>query len=204
MYNQRLKDLLNKGSVNHKKETVKCETLKDVHIYCKLESLPGQVSGSLIEDYIINNCNHLTKVKSSECKGDCRLNDRYNVEIKASLGGQTHQKFNYVQIRLGHNIDYYLFTAYYISNENVNSDGELYIFLIKKESMRNIIVDYGQYAHGTVSENGPICMENIKEDKEYALRVSYGSSLWKKLCEYRLTNSDFPNEFCRAVSSLNE
>lgn len=195
MYKKRLTELLANVSINHKQKILECETLKEAHIYCKLNSLNGQTSGSLIESYIIGKSNNISKINSSECKGDCVVNDVHNVEIKASLGGNKHKNFNYVQIRLGHDIHYYLLTAYYINQSNIENEGDLYIFYIDKASMKNIVIEYGQYAHGTIKENGPICTDNIKADKEYALRVSYESPLWKKLCEYRLTNSDLPIEF---------
>lgn len=204
MYKKLLSDILTNVTINHKQEILNCKTLKEAHIYCKVNCLNGQTTGSLIESYIIGKSSNIRKINSSECKGDCIVDDLHNVEIKVSLGGNKHKNFNYVQIRLGHDIQYYLLTAYYISESNLDNEGELYTFCIDKASMKNILIEYGQYAHGTIKENGVICADNIREDKEYALRVSYDSSLWKKLCEYKLTNSDLPIEFCRAVSSLTE
>lgn len=194
MYKKQLTELLTNSLVNHKKEILKCESLKHAHIYCKINSISGPATGPLIESYIIEKGGNIKKNKSSDCKGDCTVNG-HTIEIKASLGGNKHKNFNFVQIRLGHDIHHYLLTAYYIHASNLENEGELYIFYIDKASMKNIIIEHGQYAHGTIKENGPICADNIKADKEYALRVSYGSPLWNKLCEYRLTNSDLPIEF---------
>ncbi len=153
------------------------------------------MAGCLIENYIINKFEHMSKVKSSNCEGDCIHKNGSTIEIKISLGGKTHNKFNFVQIRLGHNIDFYLLTAYYLDKSNLDNDGELYTFFINKHNMIDIICNYGSYAHGTVGEYGKISRENIREDCEYAIRPLYGSLLWSKLLEYRLTNSALPIEF---------
>lgn len=195
MYKSKLSDILNNGCADHKNEILKCKSLKEAHIYCKVNAIIGQTTGTLIESYIIKKSASIKKNPSSECKGDCVIDNLHNVEIKASLGGNKHKNFNFVQIRLGHDIQYYLLTAYYISMSNLENEGDLYIFYIDKASMKNIIIEYGQYAHGTIKENGKISATNLKDDKEYALRVSYGSPLWSKLCEYKLTNSDLPIEF---------
>lgn len=195
MYRQQLSDILCRTSLDHKSLVLSCETLKEAHIYCKINKLSGQMAGCLIENYIINKFEHMSKVKSSNCEGDCIHKNGSTIEIKISLGGKTHNKFNFVQIRLGHNIDFYLLTAYYLDKSNLDNDGELYTFFINKHNMIDIICNYGSYAHGTVGEYGKISRENIREDCEYAIRPLYGSLLWSKLLEYRLTNSALPIEF---------
>ena len=195
MYRQQLSDILCRTSLDHKSLILSCETLKEAHIYCKINKLSGQMAGCLIENYIINKFEHMSKVKSSNCEGDCIHKNGSTIEIKISLGGKTHNKFNFVQIRLGHNIDFYLLTAYYLDKSNLDNDCELYTFFINKQNMIDIICNYGSYAHGTVGEYGKISKENIREDCEYAIRPLYGSSLWSKLLEYRLTNSALPIEF---------
>jgi len=195
MYRQQLSNILFRTSLDHKSSVLSCETLKEAHIYCKINQLSGQMAGCLIENYIINKFEHMSKVKSSNCEGDCIHKNGSTIEIKISLGGKTHNKFNFVQIRLGHNIDFYLLTAYYLDKSNLGNDGELYTFFIDKHNMIDIICNYGSYAHGTVGEYGKISKENIREDCEYAIRPLYGSLLWSKLLEYRLTNSALPIEF---------
>ena len=50
----KLKNILNLSKKNHKTEILLQQTLKDVHIYCKINNLSGQISGPLIENYIKN------------------------------------------------------------------------------------------------------------------------------------------------------
>jgi hypothetical protein len=103
-----LKRILNYKNVNHNNNIFKLNTLKEVHIYCKTNKLSGQIYGPLIESYIIKK-NNLVKNKSSDCIGDCSNEyngNKKNYEIKVSLGGYKHNKFNYVQLRINHNIDY--------------------------------------------------------------------------------------------------
>jgi hypothetical protein len=40
--------------------------------------------------------------------------NRKNSEVKVSLGGATHSKFNFVQIRPSHDCDTYILTAYHL------------------------------------------------------------------------------------------
>jgi hypothetical protein len=103
-------------------------------------------------------------------------------------------KFNYVQIRLNHDIDDYLLTAYYLDKTNINNDGELFIFYINKKVMIDLILKHGHYAHGTIKKNGNIIYENlinVNNTSKYALRPQYNDDCWKKLLEYKiLTISD--------------
>ena len=186
-----LKQLLNPDK-DHKKEILECKTIKDAHIYCKLEKLTGQQMGPLIEYYIKEKfC--MVKNKASECIGDCKDRFLEDNEIKASGGGKKHNSYNYVQIRLNHQLHYYIFTAYYLTKDNYMNGGELFIFKIKKENLYSLLNEYGAYAHGTVSKLGKITLEDLKKDnntKEYSLRPKYGGKLWKELIEYRVNESD--------------
>ena len=108
-----------------------------------------------------------------------------------SNGGKENNKFNYVQIRLNHDCDY-LLTAYHINEENINDYGELYIFKIKKQDLKNIIAKHGHYAHGTIKKLGEIKFDDLNEnnDKEYALRPKFGDECWKSLLNFRITQQE--------------
>lgn len=182
----KLKHVLDSSKINHKIEIIKQLTLKDAHIYCKIYNLSGQVAGPLIENYIKNKYN-MTKNNASSCVGDLLCNN-INFEIKVSNGGKENNKFNYVQIRMNHNCEY-LLTAYHLSYENLNNNGELYIFRLNKENIKNLILKYGGYAHGTIQKLGEIKkehLENVTNDKEYAIRPKYGDKCWNELLQYRI------------------
>jgi hypothetical protein len=183
----KLKNILNISKCNHKKEIIKqSSNLKDAHIYCKVNQLSGQISGPLIEYYIKNKYN-MIKNNSSLCIGDLKYNNK-NIEIKISTGGKDNNKFNYVQLRINHNCNYIL-TAYYISDENLKIMGELFIFKLNKFNMKNIILKYGTYAHGTIEKLGSITnkdLNNPNNDKEYAIRPKYGDKCWDELLKYRI------------------
>ena len=132
----------------------------------------------------------MPKNNASECNGDCKYKNMNNIEIKVSLGGKNHNSYNYVQLRMNHNIDYYVLTAYHLSKDNLENDGELYIFKISKKDLINIIVDHGSYAHGTISKLGKITLESINTIKgnncaEYSIRPKINDKCWKKLLRYR-------------------
>ena len=186
-----LKKLLHKPK-NHYEEILKLKTIKDAHIYCKINNLTGQQMGPLIEFYIKEkSC--MEKNKAGDCIGDCKDRFQEDNEIKASGGGKNHNLYNYVQIRVNHKLHNYIFTAYYLTEDNYMNGGELFIFKIKKENLYSMLNEYGAYAHGCVSKLGKITLEDLKKDnntKEYSLRPKYGSKLWKELIKYRVNESE--------------
>jgi hypothetical protein len=185
----KLKNILQLAKYNHKKEIIKqSSNIKDAHIYCKVNQLSGQISGPLIEYYIKNTYN-MIKNNSSLCIGDLKYKNK-NIEIKISTGGKENNKFNYVQLRINHNCDYIL-TAYYLSIKNLKNNGELFIFRLNKYNMKNIILKYGSYAHGTIQKLGIINKKDLndpKNDKEYAIRPKYGDDCWNELLKYKIDN----------------
>jgi hypothetical protein len=187
----KLKEHLSIIKINHEEQILTCSSLKDAHIYCILYKVSAQQYGPLLEKFIISKFNY-TKNKSSSSTGDFSKNSQ-NIELKASLGGSTHKKFNFVQIRTSHSIDFYLLTAYYLTLQNVDNKGELYILHITKESIKNIIISHGKYAHGTKKRHGPITIDSIEDEtnqKEYALRPSFNDKCWKDLLPFRISESD--------------
>lgn len=181
-----LKKLLHDKRRRYKIEILKESTLHDAHVFCKTEKMSGQKTGPLLEHYIRNKYG-MTKNNASSCIGDLKCKGK-NFEVKASLGGQENNKFNYVQIRMNHDCEYIL-TAYYIDDSNIEKLGELFIFQIDKKTMINLLVKYGDYAHGTISKLGKITEEQLKNNentKEFALRPTYGSECWKTLLNFRV------------------
>ena len=106
------------------------------------------------------------------------------------MGGYSNNKFNFVQLRPHHNIDYYIFICYYINEENLNKNGEEFIFNIPKNDIINLIEIHGHYAHGTKKNLGLIknIQNSINVNKEYALRCKYNDLLWKKLINYQIND----------------
>lgn len=188
---KRLKECLILSKINHEDEIMKLSTLKDAHIYCVVYNISAQQYGPLLEKFIRIRYNYI-KNKAEHCIGDC-YKDGKNSEIKVSLGGASHTKFNFVQIRPSHDCDIYILTAYHISYENVESEGELYIFRVPKEEIKKIIVSHGGYAHGTIKEHGKITIEYLNNDnsvKEYALRPTINDACWKMLMPFRISESE--------------
>ena len=185
----KLKDHLNSIHVNHEIEILKEETLKSAHMYCVINNISSQQYGPMLEKYIISKCKY-SKNKPENCTGDCINKEGINVEIKVSLGGAKHIKFNYVQIRPFHACDIYILTAYHLCNDNVDTGGELYIFSVPKEELIKLIVSYGSYAHGTIKELGKITEESmINTNKEYSLRPYFNDSCWNALISFRVQES---------------
>jgi hypothetical protein len=183
---KKLKYILDISKCNHKIEILKEANIKRAHIYCKINQLSGQVSGPLIEHFIKDKyC--MKKNNASLCNGDLQLND-INYELKISNGGKENNKFNYVQLRMNHDCIYIL-TAYYLSPDNIDTEGELFIFKLKKTDRKELIVAYGGYAHGTVQRLGEITkadLDNHTNEKEYAIRPKYGDKCWNELLNFRV------------------
>lgn len=81
------------------------------------------------------------------------------------------------------------FTAYFISVDNIDTEGELFIFKINKDDIKKIILAYGGYAHGTLQKLGKITdveLDNQENDKEYSIRPKYGDKCWNELLHFRI------------------
>lgn len=188
---KRLKEHLSLSKLSHETQILGSPTLKDAHVYCVLNGLSAQQYGPFLEKYIITKYNY-RKNHASECIGDCSKGDE-TLEVKASLGGAFHMKFNFVQLRVSQNVAAYLFTAYHLSAENVEREGDLYIFKIPKSEMKGLIAAHGGYAHGTIKEHGKITLESLEDvtnKKEYALRPTIKDACWNALQVYRISEED--------------
>lgn len=188
---KRLREHLTLSKIKHEEHIMKLSTLKDAHTYCVIHNLSAQQYGPLLEKFIGTKFNYI-KNKAKECTGDCSK-DGKNSEVKVSLGGATHTKFNFVQIRPSHDCDTYILTAYHLAPENVESEGELYIFKVPKSDIKRIIVSHGGYAHGTIDKHGAITIESLndeKSNKEYALRPTINDECWDALMMFRVPESE--------------
>lgn len=188
---KRLMEHLTLSKVNHEDQVMKLDTLKEAHTYCIINSVSAQQYGPLLEKFIRIKFNYI-KNKAEDCSGDCSK-DGKNSEVKVSLGGATHTKFNFVQIRPSHDCETYILTAYHLSSENVESEGDLYIFKVPKSDIKRIIVSYGGYAHGTIKEHGEITMDSLNDEKntkEYALRPTINDDCWKMLLPFKVIESE--------------
>ena len=187
-----LREHLALSKVNHEDQIMKLDTLKEAHTYCVIHGVSAQQYGPLIERFIRTKFNY-TKNRAEDCTGDCSK-DGKNSEVKVSLGGATHTKFNFVQIRPSHDCDTYILTAYHLSFENVESEGELYVFTVPKSEIKKLVVSYGGYAHGTVKEHGKMTMDSLNDEKngikEYALRPTINNDCWKALMAFRVPETD--------------
>ena len=186
-----MKQHLVHANVKHDAEVMQLTTLKDAHVYCVLYGVSAQQYGPLLERFIRTNFKYV-KNNANECTGDCSK-DGKNSEVKVSIGGATHSKFNFVQIRPAHDCDDYILTAYHLCHDNVVDEGDLYIFKISKTDIKKLIVLHGGYAHGTIKEHGAITSESIEVEhviKEYALRPSINDECWKALLPFRISESE--------------
>ena len=151
-----------------------------INVYI-VKSIYHQINGGpLLETYIKN----LFSLKKpiNRISGDGRsLNDK-NIEIKVSLG-DLKGRFNFVQIRPDHDIDYYIFMCYNVHDDEL---GKIYWFLCPSKQLYELLPRYGCYAHGTIQKLGKIVMTNIYgHNYEYAIRPNpvNNTSLWNKLIE---------------------
>ena len=188
---KRLEEHLAISKVRHEDQIMNFATLKEANIYCVICGVSAQQYGPLLEKFIRMKFNY-SKNNAKDCTGDCSKEGK-NSEVKVSLGGATHKKFNFVQIRPSHDCDTYILTAYHLSPENVETEGELYIFKVPKSDIKNLVVSYGGYAHGTINEHGIITNDSINDElsiKEYAIRPTINDECWNALLEFRVPESE--------------
>lgn len=181
-----LKNILFEQKKDYKQEILNCKDLLEAHAYCKSNKLESNSFGLLIEHYILHTKKYnLIKNNSTNCIGDFNQNG-INFELKCSLGGKNNNQFNFVQIRPTHNCNYVL-CAYYLSKNNYKNLGELFVFVINNNEMKDFILNYGSYAHGTIKKLGKINKKTIETPNiEFALRPKINSYLWEKLLKFRV------------------
>lgn len=188
---KKLEEYLAISKINHEYHIMNLATLKEANTYCIIHRVSAQQYGTLLEKFVRTKFNY-SKNNASDCTGDCSKEGK-NSEVKVSLGGAKHKKFNFVQIRPSHDCDTYILTAYHLSPENVETEGELYIFKVPKSDIKNLVVSYGDYAHGTIKELGIITKDSINDElsiKEYSIRPTINDECWNALLEFRVPESD--------------
>lgn len=102
-----------------------------------------QSYGALIQNRFIN-INNGQKIKSSENKGNCIIDNQY-YEIKSSIS--FNNCFNIVQLRPWQNIDYYLIFV------NISEDVSISVLRLNHLQMMEEIENHKQSAHGTMIAN---------------------------------------------------
>jgi hypothetical protein len=175
---------------NNKK---KCQNEKDLLKKCILckQYLSSNEYGPELENYLKQ---HLKINKAIDCVSGDGCKNNKNIEIKVSLG-DNKGKLNYVQIRPDHNIDFYIFLAYNLLEDEL---GNVYLMLVPSEKVYELIPTYGGYAHGTVDVLGEITSQNIfGRNCEYALRPNPNNNnntkpkkLWNELIKYKVQLSE--------------
>ena len=141
--------------------------------------ITGQSYGTRIQHYIRNRLKW-KKVLAEDELGDM-MKPLFNrvgkyVEVKSSLLTLTNDKLNWVQIRLFHDIDYYLGVAYELRDL---SNYESFKFLLTHDQMVEEC-EGANAAHGTKSVN------KSNENVELALRITCNEGnpefeRWKKM-----------------------
>jgi len=191
-------EYLNPPTMKDHERALRGKSIKKAHLYCVLQKLISQRYGVLLQNHI-KTYYRWTSLKASDCAGDCRALSA-TVEIKVSMGSRFNKKkFNYVQIRVSHKIDFYFMTAFYLCMANWQQGGELYVFLVAKDDMLYLLSRFGTYAHGTVKKQGKITLEKLKAESiaidpsqtcVYALRPNIGGECWEALMKYRVLVDD--------------
>lgn len=157
---------------------------------CILSRKHISCQSTLLETIVKNDLN--IENKKNETSGDGCKNG-VTFEIKISIHGKSG-KFNFVQIRPDHQIDYYIMIAYNIYEEDL---GKAYIMKIPSSVIYELVCQYGGYAHGTKKVLGDISRHVLYGRQcEYALRPtaigkknSKGRKLWDIMQTYDVTYS---------------
>ena len=150
--------------------------------------LPPASYGSVINNWFRNSPHSDFKsLKSSDGVGDDLVFGKWNTEAKTSLCDDG-KKYNYVQIRLTHDIHFYLLPTYDFVLDKT------YYFLLTKKEMVEMVTKYGEYAHGRKKEKGPIVENLDNPDIEFCIRPVVGKECWKEIMKFNVIEDDFRNE----------
>jgi hypothetical protein len=138
---------------------------KEMAVFLELST--AQSYGPRMEKFYIEN-KDCQKVPASLDCGDFSTKASKKGEYKFSYAKEENKyKFNFVQIRPWQKIDGYVFEIY-------SDKHGLEQFNISKEKMKDLLEEFGGYAHGTKKHN-------TNKMKEYALRGTIGGKLWNTL-----------------------
>lgn len=151
------------------------------------DAVNAQSAGKKVEAMIMKDLNIGPPLDKTS--GDGNKNN-INYEMKFSLHDKDG-KFNFVQIRPDHKIDFYIVGGYNIWEGEI---GKAYICKVPSEELYKLIPEYGGYAHGTVEEYGEITCDNIKgRNCEFALRPNPNGKegtkpkkLWNEIKKYEV------------------
>lgn len=182
VYEMRVKDTINKADILQK--VLSQNTLTGKCIMARSYLTP---QSSDLENIYKNDLKIGKPLNNTS--GDGHKNG-INYEIKSSVHAKK-SKLNFVQIRPDHNVDYYIFIAYNMyENDNI---GKAHIFKIPSNNLYDLIVNYGGYAHGTCDKLDNITIDNIKgRNCEYALRCNPNAKkgrnleLWNEFIKYEV------------------
>jgi len=142
-----------------------------------------QAYGTRIENFIRQKLGY-TKISAKNERGDiCSAIDYNDIEVKISLITVVNSTLNMVQIRLFHNVDYYLCIAYDCRDM---SNFKKYIFILTHDQMKEECKN-ANAAHGTVSINQ--LNENVELRK--SIECVRGNSDFERWCKlYRVDSYD--------------
>lgn len=185
-------EVLRKEVINKKKNKssivtniLKTNTFREACVIAK-SFLTTQSYGHVIDTWFSEHYD-FKKLKSSDGVGDDKVFGKYNTEVKASLCDDG-KKYNYVQIRLTHDIHFYLLPTYDFVLDKT------YYFLLTKKEMVEMVTKYGEYAHGRKKEKGPIVENLDNPDIEFCIRPVVGKECWKEIMKFNVNEDDFRNE----------
>ena len=171
-----------------KKDILEADSFREAGIIAKFY-LPPQSYGHVMNNWFRNSpYSDFKNLKSSDRIGDDLVFGKYHTEVKASLCDDG-KKYNYVQIRLTHDIHFYFLPTY-----DFVLDKPYYFLLTKKEMIEMIKLSNGELAHGTRSEKGSLEENITNPDIEFSIRPVVGKDLWKELMKFDTNEDDFRNE----------
>jgi hypothetical protein len=172
----------NKQNRNNIKDKIyNARNFRDACILSKYHLTP-QSYGEVLNVWLRNHYN-FKKISASLKQGDDLIHNEYKTEVKISIADDGKQA-NFVQIRLTHGIDFYLLIVY-----NMVQDS-MHYFLVNKEDMKDLIVNYGGLAHGTKGEKGLITENLDNPDIEHALRPKIGTQLWNDIQKFSISEEE--------------
>tara|TARA_Y100000310_G_scaffold323238_1_gene383334 strand:+ start:711 stop:1298 length:588 start_codon:yes stop_codon:yes gene_type:complete len=136
----------------------------------KLEAITPQIRGHMMENRHVNIFSQsLQKVSARMHRGDFKDKNEKYYEYKFSVTDD-QRKLSFLQIRLSHKVDYFIFEVYDKEEKN------FYSLLIPYANMVELVNSHGSITHGS-SPNMHSLRPSLKTKAK-------NNKLWKKLTDY--------------------
>ena len=165
MNNDKKQSIIKKRKNKSKIKSNNFTKLSDYLWECLDCNVSAQSYGPGVEKFIIARSNNRLEKDKCNVSGDAKDKlTKNSYEIKSTIAN-INGGINFVQLRPHYNASHYIFVVFDPELDLIES------IVLEKSTIKDLIVKYGGYAHGSIEKQGKITEQNIRNNQyEYALR----------------------------------